>query len=89
MEGKVALEQHFSTELNNWHWSAKSEEERNGKTYAQDVERRLLDPERARWFDDMGLENSKTRLMGRENADLLFSLNLGSPPTSAVAGFAS
>jgi hypothetical protein len=174
MEGKIALEEHFSTELNNRHWNAKGEEERNGKTYAQDVECRLLDPGRciadmdrteglpfmisrlqhrldeqregskgskakhrpshyfasnfyvttsghfhtkpfneaveqigvervlfsvdypyeqmdvgARWFDDMRLENSKKRLIGRENADRLFSLNLGSLPTSAVAGFAS
>jgi gamma-resorcylate decarboxylase len=44
MEGKVALEEHFSTELNNRHWNAKSEEDRNGKTYARDVERRLVDP---------------------------------------------
>jgi hypothetical protein len=44
MEGKVALEEHFSTELNNRHWNAKSEEDRNGKAYAQDVERRLVDP---------------------------------------------
>jgi hypothetical protein len=46
MEGKVALEEHFSTELNNRHWNSKGEEEWNGKTYAQDVERRLLDLER-------------------------------------------
>jgi gamma-resorcylate decarboxylase len=45
MEGKVALEEHFSTELNNRHWNAKGEEERNGKAYAQDVERRLVDPD--------------------------------------------
>lgn len=44
MDGKVALEEHFSTELNNRFWDAKGEEERNGKGYAQDVERRLLDP---------------------------------------------
>jgi gamma-resorcylate decarboxylase len=44
MEGKVALEEHFSTELNNRHWNAKSEEDRNGKACAQDVERRLVDP---------------------------------------------
>ncbi len=44
MEGKVALEEHFSTELNNRFWNAKSEEDRNGKAYAQDVERKLLDP---------------------------------------------
>jgi gamma-resorcylate decarboxylase len=45
MEGKVALEEHFSTELNNRHWNAKGEEERNGRAYAQDVERRLVDPD--------------------------------------------
>jgi predicted TIM-barrel fold metal-dependent hydrolase len=44
MDGKVALEEHFSTELNNRFWDANGEEERNGKAYAQDVERRLLDP---------------------------------------------
>ena len=43
MEGKVALEEHFSTGLNNSYWNAKGEEDRNGKAYAQDVERRLLD----------------------------------------------
>jgi predicted TIM-barrel fold metal-dependent hydrolase len=45
MDGKVTLEDHFSTVLNNKHWNAKGEEDRNGKAYAQDVERRLLDPE--------------------------------------------
>lgn len=45
MEGKIALEEHFSTELNNRYWNAKGEEGRNGRGYAQDVERRLLDPE--------------------------------------------
>jgi len=45
MDGKVALEEHFSTAANNVHWNAQGEEQRNGKTYAQDVERRLLDPE--------------------------------------------
>lgn len=45
MDGKVALEEHFSTALNNSNWNAKGEEDRNGKAYAQDVERRLLDPD--------------------------------------------
>ena len=45
MDGKVALEEHFSTVLNNQFWDAKGEEHRNGKAYAQDVERRLLDPD--------------------------------------------
>jgi gamma-resorcylate decarboxylase len=31
MEGKVALEEHFSTELNNPHWNAKGEEDRTAK----------------------------------------------------------
>lgn len=45
MDGKIALEEHFLTELNNSHWNAKGEEDRNGIAYAQDVELRLLDPE--------------------------------------------
>ena len=44
MEGKVILEEHFSTELNNKLWDAKVEETRNGQAYAQDIERRLIDP---------------------------------------------
>ena len=43
MEGKVALEEHFSTEMNNSLWDAKGEESRNGVAYAQDIERRLTD----------------------------------------------
>jgi predicted TIM-barrel fold metal-dependent hydrolase len=43
MDGKIALEEHYSTELNNRLWDAKGEEDRNGKVYAQDVERRLID----------------------------------------------
>ena len=44
MEGKIALEEHFSTELNNRYWNAKGEEDRNGRDFTKDVERRLLDP---------------------------------------------
>lgn len=44
MDGKIALEEHFSTELNNKYWNASGEESRNGVAYARDVERRLLDP---------------------------------------------
>jgi 2,3-dihydroxybenzoate decarboxylase len=43
MEGKIALEEHFSTELNNHLWDAKGEEGRNGVAYARDIERRLVD----------------------------------------------
>jgi gamma-resorcylate decarboxylase len=46
MEGKVALEEHFSTELNNKLWNAKGEEQRNGVAYARDIERRLVDIDR-------------------------------------------
>ncbi len=45
MDGKVALEEHFSTALNSRYWDAKGEEDRNGSAYAKDVERRLLDPD--------------------------------------------
>ena len=57
MEGKIALEEHFSTELNNQHWNALGEESRNGRIYAQDVERRLLDPSTCvREMDRAGIE---------------------------------
>ena len=45
MKGKVVLEEHFSTELNNRYWDAKGEEGRNGQAYTRDVTRRLLDPD--------------------------------------------
>ena len=57
MEGKIALEEHFSTELNNQNWDAAGEESRNGKAYSQDIERRLLDPEACvREMDRAGIE---------------------------------
>ena len=57
MEGKIALEEHFSTELNNTYWNAKGEETRNGHEYALDVERRLLDPAACiREMDRAGIE---------------------------------
>jgi gamma-resorcylate decarboxylase len=43
VEGKIALEEHFSTELNNRLWDAKGEETRNGVAYTREIERRLLD----------------------------------------------
>ena len=57
MEGKIALEEHFSTELNNRNWDAAGEEGRNGKAYSEDIERRLLDPEACvREMDRAGIE---------------------------------
>ena len=57
MEGKVALEEHFSTELNSQYWNAFGEEGRNGSQYAQDIERRLLDPAACvREMDRAGIE---------------------------------
>jgi len=59
MEGKIALEEHFSTDLNNKYWDAKGEEGRNGVEYARDVERRLLNPELCvREMDRAGIEMS-------------------------------
>jgi 2,3-dihydroxybenzoate decarboxylase len=43
MDGKIAIEEHFSTDLNNELWDAKREEGRNGRDYTRDIERRLLD----------------------------------------------
>ncbi len=59
MDGKIALEEHFSTELNNKYWDSKGEESRNGEAYGRDVERRLLDPELClREMDRAGIELS-------------------------------
>jgi gamma-resorcylate decarboxylase len=59
MEGKIALEEHFSTELNNKYWDAKGEETRNGVEYARDIEKRLLDAELClREMDRAGIEMS-------------------------------
>jgi gamma-resorcylate decarboxylase len=57
MEGKVALEEHYSTQLNNSYWDAQGEESRNGKEYTQDIERRLLDADLClREMDWAGIE---------------------------------
>ena len=57
MEGKVALEEHFSTELNNSYWDAKGEESRNGKEFTRDIEKRLLDADLClREMDWAGIE---------------------------------
>ena len=57
MEGKIALEEHFSTEFNNGLWDAKGEEHRNGAAYARDIERRLVDAEaRIVEMDRSGIE---------------------------------
>lgn len=57
MDGKVILEEHFSTPENNAHWDAEGEEDRNGGDYARDVERRLGDPDAClREMDRSGVE---------------------------------
>ena len=57
MEGKIAIEEHFSTELNNQFWDAQGEAGRNGLAYSQDIERRLLDPDLClRDMDRAGIE---------------------------------
>jgi 2,3-dihydroxybenzoate decarboxylase len=43
MKGKITLEEHVSTPLNNSLWDASGEASRNGQTYMKDVDRRLLD----------------------------------------------
>jgi gamma-resorcylate decarboxylase len=59
MEGKIAIEEHYSTELNNSYWDAAGEETRNGKDYTRDIEKRLLDPDLClREMDWAGIELS-------------------------------
>jgi len=46
MKGKIVLEEHLTTALNNSLWDASGESARNGKAYMDDVEGKLLDTER-------------------------------------------
>jgi hypothetical protein len=46
MKGKIVLEEHFTTALNNSLWDASGESARNGKAYMDDVVGKLLDTER-------------------------------------------
>lgn len=46
MNGKIVLEEHVSSELNNSVWDSAGETARNGKAYMDDVEWRLLDSDR-------------------------------------------
>jgi gamma-resorcylate decarboxylase len=46
MKGKIVLEEHLSTPLNNSLWDAAGEASRNGKAYMDDVEARLVDVDR-------------------------------------------
>ena len=43
MKGKIVLEEHLTTDLNNSLWNASGEAARNGKAYMDDVDARLLD----------------------------------------------
>lgn len=57
MKGKIALEEHVSTALNNSLWDAAGETNRNGKSYMDDVEWRLLDTEkRIEIMDEQGID---------------------------------
>jgi predicted TIM-barrel fold metal-dependent hydrolase len=59
MEGKVALEEHLTTALNNSLWNASGEAARNGKAYMADVDLRLLDIEqRISEMDRCGIDVS-------------------------------
>ena len=59
MDGKVALEEHLTTALNNSLWNASGEAARNGKAYMADVDLRLLDIEqRISEMDQCGIDVS-------------------------------
>lgn len=45
MKGKIVLEEHVTTPLNNSLWDSSGEAARNGKAYMDDVERKLLETE--------------------------------------------
>ncbi len=70
MEGKIAIEEHFSTELNNKYRNAQGESGRNGLAYTKDIESRLLDPELClRDMDRAGIEVCTLSLTVRHDPD--------------------
>ena len=57
MDGKIALEEHATTEANNALWDSGGEDDRNGRAYAQSVAARLLDLDgHLREMDRSGVE---------------------------------
>jgi hypothetical protein len=49
MKGKIVLEEHLTTALNNSIWDASGESARNGKAYMDDVEVSCWIPNDASW----------------------------------------
>ena len=63
MNGKIALEEHFSTAENNRLWNSTLEASRNGQEYMADAERRLMDCElRLAEMDRFGIETTVVSL---------------------------
>ncbi|MBH2778017.1 amidohydrolase [Serratia marcescens] len=59
MKGKIALEEHVSTQENNRLWDSKSEALRNGRNYMDNVEKRLLETElRLKDMDACGIRHA-------------------------------
>lgn len=59
MKGKIALEEHVSTQENNRLWDSKSEALRNGRHYMDNVEKRLLETElRLKDMDACGIRHA-------------------------------
>lgn len=57
MKGKIALEEHFTTDENNRLWDAEGESRRNGKRYMEYAEKHLNKPElRLELMDQFGIE---------------------------------
>jgi 2,3-dihydroxybenzoate decarboxylase len=57
MQGKIVLEEHVTTPLNNSLWDSSGEAARNGKAYMDDVEHKLLETEqRIAEMDRCGIE---------------------------------
>lgn len=77
MEGRIALEEHLSTALDNSRWDSKGEETRNGRDYTQDIDWRLLDSDLClREMDPWERRRGKTslgRLMSPRSVPVAFS----------------
>jgi gamma-resorcylate decarboxylase len=59
MDGKIALEEHLSTDENNKRWDSAGESSRNGKAYTDYIESHLVDvDERLKIMDASGIERT-------------------------------
>lgn len=90
MKGKIVLEEHVSSELNNSVWDSSGEAARNGQAYMDDVEWRLLDSDRrVEEMDENAIDISIVSLTSPGAQGLLDTKNLSILPGKPMTTFAS